>query len=631
MHPAFGNKIVLTGHTNSVGDTRVSRLDPPLWKNAGGADPWFPVGHNLKFDFGFMYHEDHENVLKMLKGDTPVWDTQVAEYVNGNGLLSLEAACEKHGVPFKKDDEIKEYWEQGYDTEDIPRPKLEEYLRGDLKATDALFRKQWAAYSNKKLIVDMSKVSLALAFIEQEGMYVDEEALIKYAELLLDEQSELESKVLKNLEDRGWPEQVEFKFNSAAHLEVLFFGGEITYKEKQCVGKYKNGRDKYRKVELVENVLSPPARGELVRPSCTATGKPSFDDGWFNDNTGIVDEVDWVYRVRAIKKEMSTFIEGIALNRADETGLLHGDFNNCLTRTGRLSSSNPNLQNLTNKSELKKVFTSRYGNDGWIVEIDYSQLEVAVLACLSGDEQLLEDVSAGRDLHYETGKSVFGWTDPSDMSKLDRRTVKGVNFGLIYGGGAPTISKQTGAPVPIVEKLIAAFYARYPRVKEWQDENLKLVSDTAVWTSEKTASGKPCMSSQLVSPLGRVWKFQQEDPPWGGDPNFSPTRIKNYPVQGFATGDLVPIAVHLVAKAVAKLRLDTRVKGAIHLTSTVHDSIILDVEGGKSRALSIAEHFAEVMASGLECYIKKTYGIELPIELKAEASIGRNWYDQEEI
>lgn len=629
MHPAFGNGIVM------VGMKRPSERCRLAWRSlpAFGSRTGFPVGHNLKFDFGFMYHEDHENVLKMLKGDTPVWDTQVAEYVNGNGLLSLEAACEKHGVPFKKDDEIKEYWEQGYDTDDISADKLAAYLRGDLKATDALFRKQWASFKNKKLIVEMSKVSLALAFIEQEGMYVDEDALLKYAETLINEQHALEKDVLKNLYERGWPKDEEFKPNSAAHLELLFFGGALTRQERQCVGKYKNGKDKFKKVDVTHPITAPKNSGELQVTERTATGKPKFDDNWFNNNTGIVDEVDAVYRIRGIKKEMSTFVEGVAANRSDKTGLLHGDFNHCITRTGRLSSSNPNLQNLTNKSEFKKVFTSRYGGDGWIVEIDYSQLEVAILACLCGDEQLLDDVRSGRDLHYETGKSVFGWRDPSEMDKLDRRTVKGVNFGLIYGGGAKTISNQTGAPVPVVQKLIDAFYARYPGVKVWQEQNIKLVEENAYWEGDvRTTNGTPAMTSQLVSPLGRVWKFTEDDPPWGGAPNFSPTRIKNYPVQGFATGDIVPIAVRLVAQELAHWRLKTpSLWNKIHLTSTVHDSIILDVGSGKEKAEAVARVFSRRMMIDLKDYLKDTYGVELPIELKAEASIGRNWYDQTDI
>lgn len=633
LHPAFGNKIVMVGHQPDDDDGPITqrRVASVGWKGAGGYAPWFPVGHNLKFDFGFVYHADNSTLLEMLANDTPVWDTQVAEYVNGSGLKSLEKACEDAGVAFTKDDEVKRYWEEGYDTEDIPTDILEAYLKEDLRATDELFKHQWATFKNKKLIVEMSKVSLALAFIEQEGMYVDEEALLEYAKTLLDEQAGLETIVLKNLHDRGWPRDEEFKPNSAAHLELLFFGGGLTRQKRKCVGKYKNGKDKYKKVDVDHTITAPKNSGELQATERTATGKSKFDDNWFNNNTGIVDEVDAVYRIRGIKKEMSTFVEGVAANRSDKTGLLHGDFNHCITRTGRLSSSNPNLQNLTNKSEFKKVFTSRYGANGWIVEIDYSQLEVAILACLCGDEQLLDDVKAGRDLHYETGKSVFGWRDPSEMDKLDRRTVKGVNFGLIYGGGAKTISNQTGAPVPIVQRLIDAFYARYPGVKVWQDNNIQLVKENAYWEGDvRTTSGVPAMTSQLVSPLGRVWKFTEDEPPWGGAPNFSPTRIKNYPVQGFATGDIVPIAVRLVAKAIAGERLGRKFKG-VHLTSTVHDSIILDVGGDKASASWVAKQIASVMSTDLQAYLKDTYGVELPIELKAEASIGRNWYDQTDI
>lgn len=625
MHPAFGNKIVIEGH----GDTACS---PTL--NEHPTD-WayyhlMPVGHNLKFDFGFTYYRENE-LCNLIAQDVPVWDTQVAEYVNGGGLLSLEAACAKHGVDFTKDDEVKRYWSEGYDTEDIPQDILNHYLREDLRATRELFDKQYELYTNKQLIIDMSKVAAALAFIEQEGMYVDEETLLKYAEKLVAEEQELWAKVTASLKRRGWPDQVEFKPNSAAHLDLLFFGGAVSFKERQCVGKYKNGKDKYKQVEVGVDIQPPKMAGELTKPTQTPTGKPSFDDGWFARNTGLIEEVDTVHRIRAIRKEMSTFVEGVVQSMSPD-GLLHGDFNNCVTATGRLSSSNPNLQNLTNQSEFKKVFTSRYGEDGYIMEVDYSQLEIVVLACLSKDKQLLEDMRAGRDLHYETGKTVFGWTDPSEMDKDDRRTVKGVNFGLVYGGGAKTISQQTGAPVVTVQRLIDAFYARYPGVKVWQEETKRMVEARSEWGSSRTTSGVPAMDSQLVSPCGRVWKFTQDDPPWGGDPNFSPTKMKNYPVQGFATGDIVPLAVQAVARWIcAGRRIGTHCYDRVHLTCTVHDSILLDVDRREFPPGHIAKVVQILMTKTVEEKLLKDYNVELPVDLEVEASYGPNWHEQEKL
>lgn len=617
MHPAFGNEVVLTGIRYNL--SRVTEGDYGY-----ASSNHVVVGHNLKFDFGFQYHRNQSNLEDLICLERPIWDTQVAEYVNGNGLMSLEAACELHGVPFKKDGEIKKYWAEGYDTEEIPTDKLEEYLYGDLEATEALYLKQREAYKNHKLIVEMSKVSAALAHMEQEGMYVDEDKLLEYAADLMAEAKEIEQDVLKNLESRGWPSDKEFSPNSAAHLSLLFFGGGFEVMESKKIGKFKNGKDKFKKVPVVKFVQAPVDRPNV--PDLTSTGKPSFSDQWFQENGESTEEVKAIHRLRAIKKELGTFVKGIAQNRNDETGLLHGNLNHCLTGTGRLSSSDPNLQNLPNGSDLKKCFTSRYGEGGRIIEIDYSQLEVIVLAMLSGDYQLLKDIKDGTDLHFETGKSVMGWTTPYDMTKEERRQVKGVNFGLIYGGKGASLAKRVGVPRSVVDKLIDAFYTRYPGVKEWQENNITKVCANAAWSSEVTASGRPAMKSQLVSPFGRVWKFVQEDPPFNGAPNFSPTKIKNYPVQGTATGDLVPMAVRQVLVNILRYPIQ-----GVHLTCTIHDSIILDVEGGDGRARAIAKHLMEVMTEDLEYYIKGMFNIELPVGLKVEASIGRNWKEQEEL
>ena len=277
------------------------------------------------------------------------------------------------------------------------------------------------------------------------------------------------------------------------------------------------------------------------------------------------------------------------------------------------------------------MFTSRYPG-GSIIEIDFSQLEIVILACLSGDERLLADMETGRDLHFETGKSVFGWKTEADMDKLDRRIVKGVNFGLVYGGGWRTISNLTGADPDTVKALIKAFYDRYPGVAKWQEETMAKVKDAATWGPSRTTSGRPAKDSQLVSPLGRVWRFTEDDPPWGGDPNFSPTKVKNYPVQGFATGDIVPLAVKNVAELICRERQKspTNTFSRVHLTCTVHDSIILDVDKDVPIGY-VATYCAQAMTAKVSRDLKEVYGVTLPVDLVVEATYGPNWYEQKKI
>lgn len=634
LHPAFGNKVVLGG---------IKQVGKPaeLWHDNLAMPLPIPLtGHNLQYDYGYMGHQrflrDGPSLLDHhLASAKPVWDTQVAEYVMGYRLKSLEKACEDRGVDFKKDDEIKEYWDRGVDTEDIPTNTLRDYLREDLRATAELQEKQSKVLKNsegtRRLVVAMSMVARSLAKIEQTGMYVDSEVLMDYAESLDKKQAELETLIKENLRDRGAPEGLieKFSFNSAANLDVLFRGGKYKFTTREVVGKYKNGKDKYGKVEREVWVTPPGGHEEAPEVPTTATGKPSFTDNWLKaaqhneTEVGLLAEV--VQEVRGIAKEIGTFIAGVVRCTNTDTSLLHGDLNNCVTATGRLSSSNPNLQNITNKTDFKGAFTSRYGDNGTIVEIDYKQVEVIALAALSQCPALIAALSAGSDIHYETGKRVFGWTSQADVNDKQKRLVKGVNFGLIYGGGAPTISSQTGAPVELVEKIIEAFYSAFPGVRKWQKEMYALVKKRAFWGGAMDGAVS-VQSSWLMSPLGRMFRYDQETPPWGGKPTFPPTKIKNHPVQGFATGDIVPLAVLLTTTFLARAQAQGDLKN-VHTVNNVHDSIVFDIRNDQ---IGVVEQLVWLMEDGVAQLLKECWGVTLPVGLRAEPTFGPNWLEQKD-
>jgi DNA polymerase-1 len=312
---------------------------------------------------------------------------------------------------------------------------------------------------------------------------------------------------------------------------------------------------------------------------------------------------------RALDKVIGTYY-GPFLEELDATGQGHiyPKLNMCSTSTGRLSSSNPNGQNMP--EEARGLVESLFGN---MKEIDFKQLEVVGLAVLSQDPTLINDLMLGKDIHFESGKSVMGWKNPSDMTDKDRKTVKGVNFGLIYGGGAKGISAQTGTDVKIVKALIKSFYARYPGVADWQED---FYSNVASKLSVAGMENGEQIYHSLVEDTtsGRRFYFKEAAAPqWvraktGRRYSFKPTETKNYPVQGFAGGDIVMVALTLLWE-----QLYGREGTALRMT--VHDSILVDTDMSDTELTSIMEDVCGETAHLL--------GISIP--LKFDIQSGSSW------
>src|SRR5690606_27921823 len=130
---------------------------------------------------------------------------------------------------------------------------------------------------------------------------------------------------------------------------------------------------------------------------------------------------------------------------------------------------------------------------------------------------------------------------PAAVSKDERRVIKNMNFGIIYGGGAKTISAQTGVDKAKVQEHINYFYHRYPEFGNWQDANVKAVSTAPKHSGKVDGDGRVHYAASMPTRWGRTYTFRQKWVKWKKDYSFSPPEIKNYPVQGFATGDVVPL------------------------------------------------------------------------------------------
>jgi DNA polymerase I-like protein with 3'-5' exonuclease and polymerase domains len=274
-------------------------------------------------------------------------------------------------------------------------------------------------------------------------------------------------------------------------------------------------------------------------------------------------------------------------NNVDDDGFVHPEFMQCVTATGRLSSRNPNFQNMPRGSTfaIRKVVESRF-EGGFILEGDYSQLEFRVAGFLAKDAQAYKDVLDGTDVHNYTA-SIIG---------CSRQDAKAHTFKPLYGGVSGTPAQQA---------YYSAFKEKYEQVAEWHKE----LEKEAVKTKE------------IKLPSGRVYAFPDAKwTDWGSATNR--TAICNYPVQGFATADLLPIALVELDKVMRKAKMQSVI------CNTVHDSIVLDVHPTeKDQCIKVLSDAMLSISDGS----KARYSIEYDMPIGIELKIGENWLDLSEV
>jgi len=287
-------------------------------------------------------------------------------------------------------------------------------------------------------------------------------------------------------------------------------------------------------------------------------------------------------RYNALRTYLSTFVEGLKTNK-DENDIVHPDFMQCVTATGRLSSRNPNFQNMPRGSTfaIRRAMVSRF-EGGNIMEADYAQLEFRVAGFLANDPQAYHDVEAKTDVHSVTA-SVIG---------CSRQEAKAHTFKPLYGG-------TTGTPEQ--QRYYRLFKDKYAGVADWQEDLQKQAVTKGI----------------VKLPSGREYAFPGTKwTEWGTATNR--TAICNYPVQGFATGDLLPIALVRLWRGIKEHGLKSLI------CNTVHDSIVVDVYPGEEEVAT--QLVAEAMLSlPEEC--EKRYGVTYDMPIGIEIKMGPNWSD----
>ena len=647
LESKYGSEYYFIFHSEKVSKGGVARIQEVLDETT------LLVGHNLKFDLMWILEAG-------FKYSGKVYDTMLGEYILNKGVrksLTLQMCCQRRKIGMK-DDRIKEYMDHGISFDNIPADLVEEYGRNDVSITKKLFDCQMQDFrlpANKDLIKTakmMGEFLCVLSDMERNGIYVDLKVLEKVNREYEAEKNYLEQKIgkivynkmgdtkinlssseqlswliysKKPLDKNSWAKifnigvdkntgkskrkpqlsRVQFRNLVKIHTEPVY---KTTASQcLHCVGKgvirkIKKDGSPYKKYTkcvdcdgegFIYSKMAKLAGFNQVPKSVYDVSEGGFKTDKITltklaaESEGELKEfLEAIVRYNAIDTYLYTFISGIK-EHTDTNGMLHPKFMQAVTATGRLSSRDPNFQNQPRGQTfpIRQVVKSRFSN-GKILEIDFAQLEFRTAVFMAQDEQGMEDVKNNIDVHQYT----------ADIIGVSRQDAKAHTFKPLYGGVTGTEDEK---------KYYRKFLEKYKGIKKWHDE----------------LQTQAIKYKFIKIPTGRQYSFPYaERMPWGG--SSYGTQIKNYPVQGFATADIVPLA----CINIYKLMKEQKVKSL--LVNTVHDSIVADVYPGEENIMG--KIFKEGTHNVIQS-LKEYYNIDFNVPLDTELKIGYNWLDMKEV
>ena len=399
------------------------------------------------------------------------------------------------------------------------------------------------------------------------------------------------SEVLFEMETRGF--KIDLDYVRSLNQEYQAKLKELEEKMFDIAGYKFNPRSSHE----VSNILFK----KLKLPSVKKTPKsslPSTDAEVLEELAPLHPFVQYLLRYRTLYKIKSTYLEGFLKFASTSTHRLHTQFNQTGTATGRLSSQNPNLQNIPIKGEeglaIRRVFIAEKGY--LLCSLDYSQIELRILAHFSEDEKLIEAFKKGEDIHTFTACEVFG-VPPEKVTPEMRRISKIVNFGIAYGMSAYGLSKELKISVKEAETIIDRYFIRYPRIKDYIQKTLEFAKEHGY---VKTLAGRKRYIPELYSSNRTVKELGQR-------------MAINTPIQGSAA-DLIKCAMVALQRELKKNNLKT----AIILQ--IHDELVLEVP--ENEVEMIRKLAPKIMEHPFK-YLNLPYEIKVPI--KVNFSFGKNW------
>jgi len=540
-------------------------LDPPFLPTASILDRLRPVledatvgkvGQNIKYDIKVMARAGVS-----IRGVT--FDTMVASFLldPSSRQHNLDTLALVHlGVRKIPTSELIGKGKDEITMAEVPVETVAEYACEDAEVTWRLYDRFDPKIDERGFarLFDEVEVPLipVLARMEMKGVLIEVPVLTKMSVEMGVEIERLEREIQ---DDAG----AEFNVNSPQQLgDVLF--------EKLAIH-----------------------RGTKRKPKRTKTGQYATDQqtlSFFEDH----EIIRKIFSYREYVKLRGTYVDALPQMVNEETGRIHASYHQTVAITGRLSASDPNLQNIPIRTEVgRKIRTAFVAPEGAkLLSADYSQIELRVLAHLSGDKTLTRAFQDGKDIHTETAARIFAMTDVLVTREM-RSRAKAINFGIIYGMGPRRLSMQTGISMTEAKEFIATYFETYPGVAAFQEESKRMARE----------------EGYVQTLLGRRRYIQEEILSSNRQVQVNAENVAiNTPIQGTAA-DLIKVAMIAIDRRLREEGLESR------MIIQVHDELVLEVPDGEN------ERVREIVRSGMEGAI----ALEVPIVV--DMGEGRNWLE----
>lgn len=515
------------------------------------------IGQNIKYDL--MVLKNYDIVLK-----GRMFDTMLAHYIiepeQRHGMdylanvylnydpVSIETLIGKRSAAQGKS--------QG-SMRDVAIEKIKEYAAEDADVTlqlKQILEPKLADSQQQKLLenVEMPLVNV-LANMEMEGVRIDMNALHEMSSVLETDVKQIQSDIFILAGQ-------EFNVASPKQLgEILFDKLKLDSKAKKTkTGQYATGEDILSKLENEH---------EIVRK---------------------------ILDFRELVKLKNTYVDALPSLVSNKTGRIHTSYNQAVAATGRLSSTNPNLQNIPIRTprgrEIRKAFVPR--NEEYVIlSADYSQIELRIMAAFSGDESMLEAFNQGIDIHSTTASKVFKVT-LADVTSDMRRKAKMVNFGIIYGISAFGLSQRLNIPRGEAKEIIDAYWVEFPKIRQFMDDTINKAREMKF----------------VETILGRRRYLRDINSQNMTDRGFAERNAINAPIQGSAA-DMIKIAMINIHHFIEQENLKSR------MILQVHDELVLDAH--RSEVDFLKAKVDELMCSAIPMSVKMETGI----------GFGENWLE----
>ncbi len=511
------------------------------------------IGQNLKYDISIL-----KNYGLEVKG--PLFDTMLAHYLIQPDMrhnMDILAETYLHYQPVSIETLIGKKGKNQLSMRDIDPQKVKEYAGEDADITFQLKQLFEPRLKEEETNEVFEKIEVplvpVLADMETEGINLDKEALSRLSKELEADISRYEKEIYEISGE-------EFNIASPRQLGDVLFG----------------------KMKLIE------------KPKKTKSGQYSTSEDILLELAKEHEIAERILDYRQAVKLKSTYVDALPGLVSPVTGRIHTSFNQAVAATGRLSSNNPNLQNIPIRTErgreVRKAFIPR-NSDHLILAADYSQIELRLIAELSGDESMMEAFIEGRDIHAATAARVFG-VKPEDVTREQRSNAKTVNFGIIYGVSAFGLSQQTTLSRSEAAEIIKSYFQTYPGIHEYIE-------------SQKAFARKHGFVKTM---LGRKRYLKDINSKNAVVRGHAERNAVNAPIQGSAA-DIIKLAMIRIHKELKEQKLETK------MILQVHDELVFDTPNGE------AEKVKPLIKEAMENAVKTK------VPLIVDFGQGSNWLE----